>query len=353
MSERAIRQVLVSGAAGWLGRRLVDVILHGSDQCDHLAEPEGAQVRCLVQNADQVQQLRDLPSRVAISVGDLRSPADCARFVDGARGAVLFHTAGVVHPRSVREFYDVNVEGTRNLLSAAVASRVRRAVLVSSSSVCGRNPSRDHRFDETSPRNPYMNYGRSKELVETLASQFHSQGVLETVVIRPPWFYGPCQPPRQTLFFNLIREGKCPIVGDGTNMRSMVYIDNLCQALIRAAVVDRAGGRTYWVADETAYSMNEIIDTVETVLESDFEIKCRRKRIRLPSLAGKAAEWADGLLQALGWYLPKIHVLSEMGSNIACTIDRAREELGYRPGVALREGMRRSIRWCLENGTLA
>ncbi len=50
---------------------------------------------------------------------------------------------------------------------------------------------------------------------------------LDAVVVRPPWFYGPFQPPRQTTFFTMIRKGRFPIIGDGEQRRSMVYVDNL------------------------------------------------------------------------------------------------------------------------------
>ena len=160
----------------------------------------------------------------------------------GARDAVLIHTAGVIHPRRVREFYEVNVEGTRSLLEAAAAAGVRRAVVVSSNSPCGCNPSREHQFDESSPYQPYMNYGRSKMLMEQAVHEVQRSGRLEAVIVRAPWFYGPFQPPRQSLFFRMIRDGKAPIVGDGTNLRSMAYIDNLCQGLILAAL-NRRGQR--------------------------------------------------------------------------------------------------------------
>ncbi len=76
-----------------------------------------------------------------------------------------------------------------------------------------------------------------------------SEVEIETVLVRPPWFYGPNQPPRQTLFFRMIRAGKAPIVGSGRNLRSMSYIDNLCQGLLLAAMTPRANGQTYWIAD--------------------------------------------------------------------------------------------------------
>ena len=62
------------------------------------------------------------------------------------------------------------------------------------------------------------------------------------------------------------------------------------------------------------------------------------------------ADAVDGCLQGVGLYEQKIHVLGEMNKTIACSIDRARRELGYEPQVSLREGMRASVRWCIENG---
>ena len=73
-------------------------------------------------------------------------------------------------------------------------------------------------------------------------------------------------------------------------------------------------------------------------------------RVRLPVLAGRVAEIADGLLQRTGRYHQQMHVLGEMGRSIACDISVARSELGYQPAVELEEGMRRSIRWCVEQG---
>src|SRR5436309_999171 len=80
-----------------------------------------------------------------------------------------------------------------------------------------------------------------------------------------------------------------PIVGSGENLRSMSYIDNLCQGLLLAAAVERANGQIYWIADRRPYSMNEIVDTVERLLETEFGHKCAHKRLRLPSLASSIA----------------------------------------------------------------
>src|SRR5262249_8770678 len=110
----------------------------------------------------------------------------------------------------------------------------------------------------------------------------------------------------------------------------------------------QADGKTYWIADERPYSMNEVIETVERLLETEFHERCMRRRFRLPGVAGSLAWLADSALQAMGLYHPKIHVLSAMNPTIACTVARARRELGYAPRVALEEGMRRSLRWLFE-----
>jgi nucleoside-diphosphate-sugar epimerase len=256
----------------------------------------------------------------------------------------------MIHPRRVSEFYKINCDGTANLLDAAIKAGVRRAVVVSSNSPCGCNPHPDHLFDESSPYHPYLNYGRSKMKMELAVAERQQRGQIETVVIRAPWFYGPNQPPRQTLFFRMIRDGKAPIVGGGDNLRSMAYIDNLCQALLLAALVERANGQVYWIADKRPYAMKEVVDTVEHLLETEFGQKCAHKRLRLPGLVSSVAYAADATLQALGLYHQKIHVLSEMNKTIACSVAKAERELGYRPAVELEEGMRRSLRWCVERG---
>ena len=75
--------------------------------------------------------------------------------------------------------------------------------------------------------------------------------------------------------------------------------------------------------------------------------------MRLPGFVGELAGAVDWGLQAVGLYHQKVHVLSEMNKTIACSVERARRELGYQPSVALEEGMRRSVLWLIEKGEMS
>jgi len=332
--------IFLTGANGWLGLNVAQALADGSAPGWGLPV-DG--IRGLVLPGTDAGALQSSCPGAEVVGGDVRTGAGLAEFFAGGRGGVLIHTAGIIHPGRVRDFFDVNRDGTRRLLEAAVAAGVRRAVIVSSNSPCGCNPHPDHLFDELSPYHPYMNYGRSKMEMELLALDYHRRGLLEVVLVRAPWFYGPHQPPRQVLFFEMVRDGKAPVVGSGENLRSMAYTENLTQGLILAASVPKAAGEIYWIADERPYSMNEIIDTIERLLEEEFGQTCAHKRMRLPGVASEVALLIDATLQRAGLYHQKIHVLSEMNKSIACRIDKAKRDLGYAPTVALEQGMRRSL----------
>lgn len=335
MTDGALR--IVTGASGWLGTNLVRTLV-----------ARGARVRGLVARPDEAPLLAVLG--VEVVVGDVRDPAALDRCFDGAAGAEVFHAAAVIHPRrSTRECFDVNVGGTELVLDQARRAGVRRFVHLSSNSPFGVNPHRAATFTEDSPYDPYLAYGASKREAEELVARTGLRGDVHTVIIRAPWFYGPFQPERQTRFLRAVRRGRFPVVGDGRQRRSMVYVGNLVDGLLAAAAAEVPPARAYWVADARPYALVEIIETVRAAFAAEGLAPSGRVW-HLPAAASRAAETADRALQAVGRYQQMLHVLGELGHTIACDVSRARAELGYQPAVSLLEGMRRSIRWCREWG---
>jgi len=330
---------VVTGASGWLGQNLVRALAADRER-----------VRCLVPNDEQAPMLELIGPSVDVVVGDVRDPSAVDRLFNGHSQGTVFHAAAVIHPHKLtREFYDVNVGGTQMVLDRARRAGVERFVHVSSNSPFGANPDKDHRFTEDSPYNPYLGYGRSKLEAEQLVQRTHERGDVAAVIIRAPWFYGPYQPARQTQFFSAVRRGRFPLVGPGTQRRSMVYTDNLVQGLLKAESTPEAAGRAYWIADAEPYELAEILAGVRAALEAEGLPTSGRIR-PIPRMVGVVAAKADAVLQGQGRYVQPLHVLGELKDTIACDISRARFELGYDPKVSLVEGMRASIRWSLERG---
>jgi nucleoside-diphosphate-sugar epimerase len=177
----------------------------------------------------------------------------------------------------------------------------------------------------------------------------HERGDVPTVIIRPPWFYGPWQPARQTRFFSMVAAGRFPVPGDGSQQRSMAYVDNLVQGVALAERHPAAPGQAFWVADRDAYPLREVVATVRRALDEEG-LRTRGGVLRLPGALAAVAERADRELQRRGRYVTQVHVLGELSETIRCDISKTVEVLGYEPRVSLLEGMRRSIRWCVSQG---
>ena len=257
----------------------------------------------------------------------------------------VFHCAGLIHPKWVRELYQINTRGTENVLQAACEEGVSKLVYVSSNSPAGFGRSGDRIMKEDDPPRPYKHYGKSKRQAEEILLAVSREGRIAATIIRPCWFYGTGQPDRQTRFFRMIKKGRPILFGDGSNLRSMSYIDNVVQGLLLAERKDDANGKIYWIADKRPYSTIEIYETVADLLGvQDFRPR------RIPAFSSWIFEQLDGMIQAVGCYQTEVHVAGEMAKDIACSIDKAERELGYVPGLSLREGMQRSLDWCRDQG---
>lgn len=332
-------KTLVTGAPGWLGTRLVEALTGSAPELARFGLGS-REVRALVQPGIPADELHKMG--VDVVRGDIRDATACARAVKGVD--TVFHCVGIIHPKRIRDLYDINTEGTKKLLACAIAAGAKRFVFISSNSPAGCNISPERLLLESDAPNPYKNYGKSKLYAELAVRSANASGAIETVILRPCWFYGPNQPPRQSRFFNMIKSGHPIIFGDGHNLRSMSYVDNTVQAMLLAESKKEAAGETYWVSDARPYETLEIYQTVADILGVDLKPRF------IPGLASEICEKIDDALQMAGLYSTDFHVAGEMNKNIACSIEKAGAELGYAPSVDLREGMKRSIEWCRKQG---
>ena len=342
------RTLVITGANGWLGRALLARVLSPTAGLEY--QHVVAVARDYAEGRALQTYLPGLGSRdVSLRFTDLAAPVEHDHLFSDIRGEIdIVHTAGVIHPRRLRDFELVNSDGTRRLAAAARRAEVRRMVHVSSNSPFGVNALRTDRFRQVEPYQPYLEYGRTKMLGEMAVLEEVSRG-LSANIIRPPWFYGPHQPARQTTFFSMVKSGRFPVFGDGGQNRSMVYVDNLVDGILGALHWTGSPGQGWWIADRNPYTVAEIVATVGRAL-TDEGHEVRPPSLRLPDIVGNLAELADRILQKSGRYVQQVHVLGEMNKTIACDISASVRDLGYDPQIDLYEGMRRSIRWCAENG---
>ena len=329
-------KIFTTGAPGWLGTRCVELVSKKEMKC----QKNDYSLRCLALEGFDVSQLKAFGADIVY--GDITKRDSLKNTMNGCD--YVIHMAGIIHPNKLQEVHTINYLGTKNILEEAINAGVKRIVYISSNSPAGFSK-KGQLFSEQDPPKPYMEYGKSKYLAEQAIKEAVKLGKIEAVIIRPCWFYGPGQPDRQTTFFKMIKSGSPVLFGDGSNLRSVSYIDNIVQGIILALEKDGINGETYWIADERPYSTLEIYRTIAEL----FGVKELRPK-RIPGFSSYAFEIIDGILQTFGLYVKEIHVAGEMSRNIACNVEKAKKELGYKPEISLKEGMKRSIEWCKANG---
>jgi nucleoside-diphosphate-sugar epimerase len=331
-------EILMTGAPGWLGTELVRQL----DDTEH-------DVHCLILPGEDTSELD--PYDITQHTGDIRKPGTLdTAFSDDID--VVFHCAGMIHPPNLRGanlFFDINADGTKNMLEVANQYDIEHFVYVSSNAAQGFNDSPNELMTEEMPCQPESNYGESKYEAEQHVRRYHQQFGLDYTIVRPCWYYGPRQPERMDRLMEMIKGGHPIIFGNGMNLRSMTYVPSLAEALVSIMNQPEVSqNETYWIADKRPYTTNYIYRTIANLLGVADDLR----PIYIPTPISRVMEIADVTLGNLGLYEQNIHVAGEMSRNIACDPSKAMEELNWEPPTDLTEGMREGVEWAQEKGKL-
>jgi nucleoside-diphosphate-sugar epimerase len=320
--------VLITGGNGLLGRHLVAALQRRGDSVRVLALPD-----------EDTRWLRE--RGVAVHRGDVRWPDSLAAPMSGA--AAVLHLAGMMGVwRPLRDYRDVNVTGTRNVCRAALAEGVRRVVHISSWTVYGMDLGRPAREDFLLRpfREPYTITKAEGDLaVQRMITDDH----LPAVIIRPGTFFGPGDRLHFGRMADRLRAGKGVIVGRGDNALPFVYVTDVVQGLLLALDRDHAVGQAYNISNDRPLTQRQLLDAIAR------DIGASPPTVHIPYrtlYAGGAA--AERLASLTG--SQRQPVLTRLGVMLFGTdnqhaIGKAQRELGYRPQVPLREGLRLTAAW--------
>jgi len=162
---------------------------------------------------------------------------------------IVFHLAGKVHSvpetkEEEKEFFRVNMEGTRNLLEAAKKNKVKRVVFYSTVGVYGKDA--DFHGDELSPCWPGSVYAKSKYQAEQLVLTSSNDGGPEGVVLRFPVVYGPLDRGNIAKLIKAVQSKLFFYFGDGNCLRSMISSGNAAEAAVRAAFEPKAANEVFY-----------------------------------------------------------------------------------------------------------
>jgi len=314
-----MKNVLVTGGAGFIGSALVRGLL---------AEPGVERIVVFDDlSTGKEANLAEVADRIEFQQGDIRDYGALEKAFEGMD--VVFHEAAIASvPKSIEDpqmCHEVNVDGTFNVLRAAVERKVRRVLFAASAAAYGNAPELPKREDMLpDPRSPYAVHKLAGEMY--LRTFWESYG-LETVALRYFNVFGPRQDPKSpysgvlSIFADRLLAGKAPtIFGDGLQSRDFIFVENIVQANLLAARAPDAAGKLYNCGCGGRVTLNEVWDTMQKIAGVD-----------LPAQYGpdRAGDVRDS----------------------QADISRAQRDLGFEPKIGFEEGLRTTLDWVRQSKT--
>ncbi len=323
---------LVTGASGLLGSHIVEQL-----------RLRNRPVRALVRPGSDRTWLRT--QDVEFVDGDVTDSASLRRACDGVEH--VYHSAAKVGDWGPWEdFQRVTIDGTRNILDAAAAARIRRFIHVSSISTYGYYTA-DATIDETFPLGyglyKWAYYSKSKIAAEELVWQAHRAGRLEATVIRPAWIYGIRDRVTIERLARMIRGRQAKILGRGDNRLNVVYAGNIAEAAILAADHPAAAGQAYNISNDGEITQQRYFDLWADALGAPRVT--RHAPYRAAYAAGFALECVGHLLRSPKPPFITRYAVWLMGRRSFFSAEKARRELGWKSTVSYEEGIPMTAKW--------
>jgi nucleoside-diphosphate-sugar epimerase len=221
-----------------------------------------------------------------------------------------------------KDFFDVNVDGTINLASAAAKSKIKRFVCVSSSEVYG--SARYTPMDENHPLIPQSTYSVSKLAAERVVYTIYKEHDLPAVIIRPFNSFGPniTQPYIIPEIIGQLLNGHKEVkLGNINSKRDFTFVSDTVHGIIMSLVADGITGETINIGSERAITIKELVKKIAEMLSKDISIEIDPSRIRPSDV-----------------------------ETLICDYSKASRLLGWHPILSIDEGLQIVIDWAKKNG---
>jgi nucleoside-diphosphate-sugar epimerase len=331
-SEHAAKNVLVTGATGFVGGNLVEALLAG-----------GYTVTCLVRNTSKARFLQK--QNVRLVEGELN---DRASLQIAAREIhAVYHVAGLIKAAKRDQYFRVNQAGTRLLLEVLAETNPGLSRFVHISSLAAAGPSRgDRGLTEKEKTNPVSWYGESKLRSEEEVLRF--AGVFPVTILRPSAVYGP-QDKETLLLFRMIRRGCLITPGRFIRRFSLIHVRDLVDACIKAGDSDSTSGEVYFISRPEVYTWDDVGRTIAQKLGKRYrQVAFPQWMAQTIGLAGDLWAGVTGLPATLN--SQKVRELLQ--PSWVCDPSKALAGLGFCPVIDLAKGMDETVRWYQSHGWL-